>query len=142
MPLLIPVAKDKTGETVTPTCSKDDGPFTCLGCSKPLVLRQGEKNRWHFAHHSKDNEECSAGGESYIHKAAKLLLVNYITRFEFAAEYGRRQHMCEKVYHGCTAAQEQRLVRGVQDVSNNKQQNLGVEIQATVGHGRPRGNTW
>ncbi|CAN0225930.1 unnamed protein product, partial [Pylaiella littoralis] len=53
MPLLIPVAKNKAGETVTPTCSKGDRPFTCLGCSKPLVLRQGEIKRWHFAHHSR-----------------------------------------------------------------------------------------
>lgn len=45
MPLLIPVVNDSKGETVTPTCYKDDGPFTCLGCAKPLVLRQGEKNR-------------------------------------------------------------------------------------------------
>ncbi|CAN0442629.1 unnamed protein product [Ectocarpus fasciculatus] len=67
MSLLIPVAKNKTGETVTPTSNKEDGPFACLGCAKPLVLRQGEKNQWHFAHHSNNNDECSAGGETYIH---------------------------------------------------------------------------
>ncbi|CAN0493787.1 unnamed protein product [Ectocarpus sp. 12 AP-2014] len=108
MPLLIPVAENKTGETVTPTCSKDDGPFTCLGCSKPLVLRQGEKNRWHFAHHAKDNDECSAGGETYIHLAAKLLLVTYITRFEFFAHCGSLRHVHERGYRGCTAVQEHR----------------------------------
>lgn len=135
MPLLIPVAKDKkTGETVTPTCSKDDGPFTCLGCSKLLVLRQGEKNRWHFAHHSKDNDECSAGGETYIHLAAKLLLVSYITRFEFATKCDRRRHDHEKVYHGCTALQEQRY-DGVHsaDVGVFRDGNLTaiVEVMAT-----------
>lgn len=108
MPLLIPVAKNNTGETVTPTCSKDDGPFACLGCSNPLVLRQGEKNRWHFAHHAKDNDECSAGGETYIHLAAKLLLVTYITRFEFFAHCGSLRHVHERGYRGCTAVQEHR----------------------------------
>ncbi|CAN0266681.1 unnamed protein product [Ectocarpus sp. 6 AP-2014] len=106
MPLLIPVAKNKASETVTPTCSKGDRPFTCLGCAKPLVLRQGEKKRWHFAHHSKDNDECSAGGETYVHLAAKLLLVTHITRFQFVAKCGRLRHAVEKQYHGCTAVQE------------------------------------
>ena len=110
MPLLIPVARSKTGQTVTPTCSKENGPFTCLGCAKALVLRQGEKNRWHFAHHSKDDddEECSAGGETYIHLAAKLLLVTDIARFEFFADCDRLRHVHEKGYQGCTAAQEHR----------------------------------
>lgn len=108
MRLLIPVAKDKTGETVTPTCSKEDGPFTCLGCSRGLFLRQGDKNRWHFAHHSNDNDECSAGGESYNHLAAKLLLVRYITRFEFTIKC-YRLHIREEIYQGCTAVQEHRF---------------------------------
>lgn len=110
MPLLIPVAKDNLSQTVTPTCLKENGPFTCLGCAKPLVLRQGEKNRWHFAHHSKDNadDECSAGGETYIHLAAKLLLVTDIARFEFFADCDRLRHVYEKGYQGCTAVQEHR----------------------------------
>lgn len=109
MPLLIPVEKDKAGETVTPTCSKEDGPFTCLGCSRRLILRQGETNRWHFAHTSKDNDECSAGGESYNHLAAKLLLVRCIGRFEFTRQCDSLLHDQDEIYQGCTAVQEHRF---------------------------------
>lgn len=110
MALLIPVAKDKAGETVTPTCSKDEGPFTCLGCSRGLFLRQGDKKRWHFAHHSKGNDECSAGGESQPLIAAKLLLaIRFIDRFEFTATCNRSKHQVQNIYEGCTAVQEHRF---------------------------------
>lgn len=109
MPLLIPVAKDRTGETVTPTCSKEDGPFTCLGCSNRLILRQGETNRWHFAHNSKDNDECYAGGKSYNHLAAKLLLARFISRFEFTRQCDSLLHDQEDTYQDCTAVQEHRF---------------------------------
>ena len=39
----------------------------CIGCGEPLVLRRGEKKRWHFAHRAK----TSCGGETYIHKVVK-----------------------------------------------------------------------
>ncbi len=39
----------------------------CIGCGEPLILRRGEKKRWHFAHRAK----TSCGGESYIHKVVK-----------------------------------------------------------------------
>ncbi|CAN0421536.1 unnamed protein product, partial [Ectocarpus sp. 8 AP-2014] len=135
MSLLIPVAKNKTGETVTPTCNKEEGPFACLGCAKPLVLRQGERNQWHFAHHSNNDDECSAGGETYIHLAAKLLLVTYITRFEFASKCGRLRHDHEKQYQGCTAVQEYRY-DGVHsaDVAVLRDGNLEAIIEVMVTH--------
>ena len=39
----------------------------CVGCDEPLILRRGEKKRWHFAHRAK----TSCGGETYIHKVVK-----------------------------------------------------------------------
>lgn len=39
---------------------------------------------------------------------AKLLLVMYITRFEFFAHRGSLRHAHEKGYQGCTAVQEHR----------------------------------
>ena len=39
----------------------------CIGCDEPLILRRGEKKRWHFAHRA----ETSCGGETYIHKVVK-----------------------------------------------------------------------
>ena len=38
-----------------------------IGCDEPLILRRGEKKRWHFAHRA----ETSCGGETYIHKVVK-----------------------------------------------------------------------
>ena len=39
----------------------------CIVCDKPLILRRGEKRRWHFAHRA----ETSCGGETYIHNVVK-----------------------------------------------------------------------
>ncbi|CAN0504786.1 unnamed protein product [Ectocarpus sp. 12 AP-2014] len=43
MPLHIPVAQTPPGNVVVPSCSKVQGPFTCLACSLNLVLKQGNK---------------------------------------------------------------------------------------------------
>lgn len=106
MSLLIPIAMDSNGVTVTPTCNKDQGPFKCLGCSMDLTLRQGEKNRWHFAHVSVDRTGCSAGGESYIHRAAKLILVQYLHRFTFVQYCRDDKHQTTENYDGCSASDE------------------------------------
>lgn len=135
MPLLIPVAKAKTGETVPPTCSKEDGPFTCLGCSKELTLKQGVINQWHFAHHADANSDCSAGGESYNHLAAKLILSKHIARFEFTQTCDKMKHKRDKVYGGCTAVQEYRFDgRHSADVGVFRDENLEAIVEVVVTH--------
>jgi len=49
--------------------------YLCIDCETPLILRKGEERIYHFAHH-KSQEKCNYlyGGESEIHKSAKLLL--------------------------------------------------------------------
>lgn len=106
MTLLIPIAVDARDETVTPTCCKEQGPFKCIECSGKLILRQGDVNRWHFAHASAENNDCSAGGESYNHRAAKLILVQYITRFNFMQICHGGKHTYTRQYGGCTASEE------------------------------------
>lgn len=106
MAILIPIAVDASGEAVTPTCRKEQGPFKCIGCSKRLTLKQGEVNRWHFAHASADTNDCSAGGESYNHRAAKMILVKYITRFGFTQRCHSGKHAFTRKYDGCTASEE------------------------------------
>ena len=44
--------------------------YYCPNCGQKMAPCQGEYNAWHFAH---DNHKC--GLESYIHKTAKLILV-------------------------------------------------------------------
>ena len=59
------------GELVTPDDTRlETGAkcnCVCIGCGEPLILRRGEKKRWHFAHRAK----TSCGGETYIHKVVK-----------------------------------------------------------------------
>lgn len=111
MSLLVPVALNSIGETVTPTCSKDDGPFMCIDCKESVILKQGETNRWHFAHSNTGNAGntlCSAGGESYAHMAAKMLLVKYISRFRFTSKCRSGDHIYRHQYAKCTASPEYR----------------------------------
>lgn len=70
MPIHIPVAQTPSGELVVPCCSKTEAPFTCLECAHKLVLKQGKIKVAH-RHLSPD---CSGGGESALHTAAKLLI--------------------------------------------------------------------
>ena len=135
MNILIPVAKDKTGDTVTPTCSKEEGPFTCLGCSKRLILKQGEIKRWHFAHHVKDNTDCGAGGESYNHLAAKMILVKYMDKIKFVSNCKKGNHKNSRVYSGCTSEMEYRYDgKHSADVAVFQDGNLEAIVEVMVSH--------
>lgn len=47
----------------------------CPGCATPLVARQGEHRRPHFAHHA--GAECQYGAESAIHRMAKQIIADH-----------------------------------------------------------------
>ncbi|CAN0037227.1 unnamed protein product, partial [Hapterophycus canaliculatus] len=68
-----PKAQTASSKLVVPSCSKAEGPFTCLECAGALVLKQGKIGLFHFAHHHL-SPDCSGGGESALHKASKLLI--------------------------------------------------------------------
>lgn len=103
---MIPVALDRKGGAVIPSCSRDEGPFTCMGCSKSLVLKQGDKKVFHFAHKA-FSSTCSGGGESAVHKAAKLILATYSARFTFSGGC-KKGHRVEKRYDRSTGVNEYR----------------------------------
>lgn len=71
MPDLLILYARWQGELVTPDDTRLEMGAqcgcTCIGCDEPLILRRGEKNRWHFAHRA----GTSCGGETYIHKVVK-----------------------------------------------------------------------
>jgi hypothetical protein len=50
------------------SCSRDDGPFSCVLCSQRLTLRAGTKTPRHFVHSKKS--ECSGNDDE--HRAAAL----------------------------------------------------------------------
>lgn len=60
--------------------SKSDGPFECIGCNEPLILKKGLIKKPHFSHHSKS--ECK-GGESVYHALAKRLVKLHLSSFVF-----------------------------------------------------------
>ena len=48
------------------------GDYICPDCKEPLIIRQGDKRAWHFAH--KKDSYCSA--ETSLHIAAKKIIQN------------------------------------------------------------------
>ena len=66
----------------------------CIECGEPLILRRGEKKRWHFAHRA----ETSCGGETYIHKVVKAWitekLIGQVIPLPPHPELDRPQRFC------------------------------------------------
>jgi hypothetical protein len=110
MPLHIPIARVPSGALVVPSCSKADGPFTCLECDGALVLKQGEIKVFHFAHHHLSSG-CSGGGESALHLAAKTLIERYCSRLNFKGTCVTGAHNLERQYPGSSARKEYRYDR-------------------------------
>lgn len=52
-------------------------PVTCFGCDRPLVAKQGRRNRWHFAHAVDTNVTCNA--ETALHRLSKVLVQDGFT---------------------------------------------------------------
>lgn len=108
MSLLVPVARDQNGDTVLPSCNKAQGPFECIECEASLVVKQGDKIQWHFAHASSDASGCSGGGESLQHRAAKMIIARHISQIYFVNKCNEGEHKHVHRYEGCTASQEYR----------------------------------
>jgi len=81
MEIFVPIAFDQEGVQVTPTCSKEQGPFTCV-------------------------EGCNGGGEAYRLAAAKLTLLEHIRSIRFVATCKNGKHKLEREYRGCMATQQ------------------------------------
>lgn len=61
------------------TTEKNEGPFVCPECRKPLVLRKGTVVVHHFAH--KPPVDCAYGtGETMEHMWAKYLIHDYLSK--------------------------------------------------------------
>lgn len=103
----IPIAQSRSGVLVLPSCSKSEGPFTCLECAGDLILRQGSVNVFHFAHRHL-SPTCSGGGESARHKTAKLLIEKYCSRFVFRGQCVTRAHGLSRQYTDSCAQHEYR----------------------------------
>jgi hypothetical protein len=46
----------------------------CMACQKPLVARQGQIRKWHFAHAAQQALECDWAAETALHFAMKALI--------------------------------------------------------------------
>jgi len=105
MPLVVPIALNRRGQMVLPSCEKNQGPFKCLECSETLNLRQGDINKWHFAHVS-IGTHCQGGGEPLRHRAAKMILAKYMAKIKFVQKCGEKRHVHVRHYGRCTASQD------------------------------------
>ena len=86
--LKIPLAFDVKEKIVFPwEVTKDNGPFKCLDCKQPVILRSGIKVRKHFAHapqtqNKNSGSETRCNGETIQHKYAKILVAKYLPNIE------------------------------------------------------------
>jgi endogenous inhibitor of DNA gyrase (YacG/DUF329 family) len=65
-----------TNQYEHPKVAKKETKYTCPGCSRDVIFKQGEINAAHFAHKSSENpcQYYNRPNESQIHKDAKLKL--------------------------------------------------------------------
>lgn len=138
MRLLITIAKLESGQVVAPLTARREHELYCVEREAGLNLRAGDINRWHFAHKACDSNgsttECSGGGESAKHKAAKIIIADNIGKFIFEQSCKSGKHSIRKQYTNCVAQQEATLDTGVRaDVAvyNNKQLVGIIEILHT-----------
>jgi len=82
--LKIPCARDVKGGLQFPSaCSKDDGPFSCYGCDRPLIVHKGLRRVHHFQHATASKVSCAGGGETMLHKSTKEWVARHINRTAF-----------------------------------------------------------
>lgn len=109
---MIPIARSLPGVLVLPSCSNDEGPFTCLGCDGELVLWKSKVTVFHFAHR-RLSHGCSGGGDSAMHKAAKMLIENYCSRLLFEGQCVTGTHSLARQYSGSCARRDYRYDQNV-----------------------------
>lgn len=68
----------------------------CPRCHEALIARQGDRNKWHFAH--ENDADCSGGAESALHLAAKQILMKEKRVLLPAIEVRRNRHLFDSRY--------------------------------------------
>lgn len=127
MPLVVPVAFDKLGDLVLPTCEKSRGAFKCIECSERLSLRQGEIKEWHFAHVSVGTR-CEGGDKPLRLRAAKMIIAQYMPTINFVQKCRKGRHVHVRRYGRYTASQEYECDGHLEDVALLG----GRELEASV----------
>ena len=90
---------DANGESVSIERAVRGVTYRCPECKDKLMVRAGTIRKKHFAHHS--NSACAytsgGGGEGSLHLAAKLSLVEHLSRGE-PLHFTRQCSLCKKEY--------------------------------------------
>lgn len=71
--ILYPIARCKTGEAVYIEEALKGRRYECLGCSGPMVARQGARRQWHFAH--KPPFERCTDPDKALHDSASAVII-------------------------------------------------------------------
>lgn len=75
----IPYAMSAAQRLVHVNCAAKGEVYTCPDptCGRPVIPRQGDVNRWHYAHQT----WCASTGEGPVHEAAKFLVAQIVNDF-------------------------------------------------------------
>ena len=79
--ILYPLAKDAAGGQAWIKDAVRGGEYFCWECSGQMTPKQGEVNRWHYAHRTAA-ALVGGCGEGALHRAIKLGLQNLVSRAE------------------------------------------------------------
>ena len=141
METLNPFAYAKGGRIVTAwESTRDEGPFTCPGCSEQLDLKKGSVKRHHFAHRG---GECQGGrgGESQTHVNAKIWMAQHIDKWTFIDTVTCVRHPRVHRFSSTSASTETPCLSYFLDVGVYTDDVLvgGVEIMHTHATGESKG---
>lgn len=84
-------ARDKKGCIIHIDDAKRGEEYYCLQCGNPMITKQGEKRKWHFAH------KGNLGGcnhETYLHTTAKELIRKFFEKAPHFYISFRRKAIC------------------------------------------------
>jgi hypothetical protein len=75
--LFVPIGISELGEFISPQFAKKGDKYYCPSCKSELILKQGIKRIYHFAH----KIDCDCKGETNIHFTAKFKIMEIITNW-------------------------------------------------------------
>lgn len=138
-----PHAYDATGAVVQIRDANKRGAYNCIGCTQPMICRQGKIREWHFAHRAESSSErCDP--DNALHEMGKALTIQgFNMAVEQNTEYtlgvlcnGCRRTTASKnvASHPARIESEKSLVEGTRSdlvITTNENRSLILEIVVT-----------
>jgi hypothetical protein len=144
------------GKPIVPSDARKDCKYSCVYCKNEMIVKQGEKNAWHFAHIVSPEDKCignkpnsqSANKEydTALHNLAKNVLITLLE--DKTVIIKRTCYRCFKIeettfsHEKHTVFKEHKIQTGVADVVVEKDGKLFVFEVFNTHRTSERPDTW